>query len=425
MGQRPKSSDEKKRKIKETLQLTREKRKSQSVKVYALKIDESHLNISQRQYLQRIFLEAKWFYNYAIGRDDLFTLDLKLKNVLVKNKEGNDEWRKLEYLSGQMKLGLHSRIIDSIKGLSVLKKKGFQVGRVKHTKNVDSIPLVQFTKTWDIQAGRVRIQKMKKTLKVSGLDQIPKDAEFANAVLFKKASGYYIHITTYLPKETRILTGKKVGLDFGIKDNIVTSDGEKFNIKIPESEKLKSLQKRFSEKAKGSKQRRKINLKIQKEYEKIGNQKKDKVNKIVSHLVKNYDTIYMQDEMIKNWHSGLFGKQVQHSALGAIKARLKSLESVRTISRSFPTTKMCYNCGLIHKSVPLSQRIFKCECGLEEDRDIKAAKTILKVGRLKFHCGEPTLTPPEIDASTLIESNFNQSKLLSLKEEACESLVHR
>ena len=136
-----KSSDEKKRKIKETLQLTREKRKSQSVKVYALKIDESHLNIPQKLWIEKLFLEAKWFFNYAIGRDDLFSLDLKLKNVLVKNKEGNDEWRKLEYLSSQMKLGLHSRIIDSIKGLSVFKKKGFQVGRIKHTKNIDSIPL--------------------------------------------------------------------------------------------------------------------------------------------------------------------------------------------------------------------------------------------------------------------------------------------
>ena len=134
---------------------------------------------------------------------------------------------------------------------------------------------------------------------------------------------------------------------------------------------------------------------------------------------------YMQDEMIKQWHSGLFGKQVQHSALGAIKSRLKNLQSVRTISRSFPTTKMCYNCGLVHKSVPLSVRTFKCECGLEEDRDIKAAKTVLKVGRLKFSSGEPSRTPPEIEATTLIESNFNQSKFLLMKEEACESLVHR
>lgn len=420
-----KSSEEKKQKIKDSMKATHEKRKSQSVKVYALKIDESHLNIPQKLWIEKLFLEAKWFYNYAIGRDDLFSLDLKLKNVLVKNKDGNDEWRKLEYLSSQMKLGLHSRIIDSIKGLSVLKKKGFQVGRIKHTKNIDSIPLPQFKNTWNIQNGRIRVQGLKKTLPVSGLDQIPENAEFANAVLFKKASGYYIHVTTYLPKETRIHTGKEVGLDFGIKDNIVTSDGEKFNVRIPESEKLKSLQKRCSRKAKGSKQRRKVNLKVQKEYEKIGNQKKDKVNKIVSHLVKNYDIIYMQDEMIKQWHSGLFGKQVQHSALGAIKARLKSLESVRIINRSFPTTKMCYQCGLIHKSVPLSVRVFKCECGLEEDRDVKAAKTILKVGRLKFHCAERTLTPLEETTATQIGSNSELSKLTLLKEEAVKSLVSR
>jgi transposase len=420
-----KSSDEKKRKIRETLQLTREKRKSQVVKVYTLKVDESHLNILQKQWIHRIFLEAKWFYNYAIGRDDLFSLDLKIKNVLVKNRDGTDEWRKLELLSSQMKLGLYSRIINSIKGLSILKKKGFQVGRVKHTRNIDSIPLPQFKNTWNIQHGRIRIQGLKKTLPVSGLDQIPEEAEFANAILFKKASGYYLHVTTYLPKQERVKTGKDVGLDFGIKDSIVTSDGEKFNVKIPESEKLKNLQRRFSKKAKGSKQRRKVNLKIRKEYEKITNQKKDKVNKIVSHLVKNYDTIYIQDEMIKQWQSGLFGKQVQNSALGAIKARLKSLESVRVISRSFPTTKMCYNCGTINP-ISLSERVYRCDCcGLEEDRDIKAAKTILTVGRRKFPYTERICTPPEMETSIQSESGFGLNKFLSMKEEAVKSLVSR
>lgn len=420
-----KSSEEKKRKIKETLQQTREKRKSQVTKVYALKIDESHLNTIQKQWLNRAFLEAKWFFNYVISRDDLFTLDLKLKNVLVKNKEGNDEWRKLECLSSQMKLGLHSRIIDSIKGLSILKKKGYQVGRIKYTKNVDSIPLPQFRNTWNIQAGRIRIQGVKKTFPVRGLDQLPANCDFSNAILFKKASGYYIHVTTFSEKTTRVKTGKDVGLDFGIKDNIVTSDGERFNIKIPETERLKRLQRRFSRKAKGSKQRQNVLKKIQREYERIGNQKKDKVNKIVSHLVRQYDHIYMQDEMIKQWHSGLFGKQVQNSALGAIKARLKSLESVSVISRSFPTTRMCYQCGMIHPKIPLNQRIFTCDCGLEEDRDIKAAKTVLKVGKLKMHPAERRITPPESQTSTLIGSNSFQSKSGSLKEEAVKSLVSR
>ena len=420
-----KSSEEKKQKIRASIKATHEKRKSQVAKVYVLKIDESHLNLVQKQWLNKVFLEAKWFYNYAIGRDDLFNLDCKLKYVLVKNRDGNDEWRKLECLSSQMQQGLRSRIIDSIKGLFILKKKGFKVGRLKYIRNIDSISLPQFKNTWNIQNGRIRVQGLKKTLKVLGLNQIPENAEFANAILFKKASGYYIHVTTYLPKQGRVRTGKDVGLDFGIKDSITTSDREKFNVKIPESEKLKKLQRHFSRKAKGSKQREKVKAKIKKEYERISNQKKDKVNKIVSYLIKNYDRIYIQDEMIKQWHQGLFGKQVQNSALGAIKARLKSLESVRVISRSFPTTKMCYKCGAIHESVPLSQRVFKCDCGLEEDRDIKAAKTILKVGRLKFPCTERTCIPLEMKASTLVESNFNQSKFSSMKEEASKSLASR
>lgn len=420
-----KASEEKKRKIKETLQQTRDKRKSQMVKVYSLKIDESHLNLVQQNWINRIFLEAKWFYNYAIGRDDLFTLDTKIKSVLVKNKNNQDEWRKLECLSAQVKQGLHSRILDSIRGLSILKKKGFKVGRIKYAKNIDSISFAQKGKTWDIQAGRIRIQGLKKTLPVSGLDQIPESCDFANAVLLKKASGYYIQVTTYQSKTTRTQTGKSVGLDFGIKDNIVTSDGEKFNVKIPESEKLKHLQRRFSKKAKGSKQAKKVNKKVKREYERIGNQKKDKVNKITSYLVKTYDQIYMQDEMIKQWHQGLFGKQVQNSALGAIKSRLKSLQSVYVISRSFPTTKMCYNCGVIRK-LTLSDRTFKCDsCGLEEDRDIKAAKTILIVGRHKFPAVERSSTPLEDLVTTALESDFESSKPNSLKEEACESLVHR
>jgi len=420
-----KSSEEKKQKIKASMKATHEKRKSQMVKVYSLKIDESHLNVIQQNWFNKIFLEAKWFYNYAISRDDLFTLDLKLKNVLVKNKDGQDEWRKLECLSSHLKKGIHDRIIDSIKGLSTLKKKGYQVGRIKHTKNIDSIPLPQFKNTWNIQAGRIRIQRLKKTLPVNGLDQIPEGSEFANAVLLKKASGYYVQVTTYQPKATRSQTGKSVGLDFGIKDNVVTSDGEKFNIKVPESEKLKHLQRRFAKKAKGSKQREKVNRKVKREYERIVNQKKDKVNKIVSHLVKEYDNIYMQDEMIKQWHKGLFGKQVQNSALGAIKTRLKSLESVHIISRSFPTTKMCYKCGIIHQNLKLSDRIFKCECGLEEDRDIKAAKTVLFVGRHKFPAVGHSSTPLEKTTSTQIGSNSDLSKLTSMKEEACGSLDRR
>ena len=75
---------------------------------------------------------------------------------------------------------------------------------------------------------------------------------------------------------------------------------------------------------KGSNNRYKTIKLIQREYQKLSNQKQDKANKIISKL-KAYDRIYMQDEQISNWHKGLFGKQVQHSCMGLVKAKLKML----------------------------------------------------------------------------------------------------
>ena len=68
---------------------------------------------------------------------------------------------------------------------------------------------------------------------------------------------------------------KDVGLDFGIKDTIITSDGEKFKVNIEESERLKKLQRKFAKTKKGSNNRYKIKLKIQKEYEYITNKRKE------------------------------------------------------------------------------------------------------------------------------------------------------
>ena len=151
--------------------------------------------------------------------------------------------------------------------------------------------------------------------------------ELANANLIKKPDGYYLKVTCFINKENfkKIKkNGKEIGLDFGIKTTLTTSEGEKVDVSIGESERLKKLQRQLFRKVKGSNNRRKtINL-IQREYQKLSNKKTDKANKIV-HKLKAYDCIVMQDEQIANWHKGQFGKQVQHSCLGLVKAKLKSL----------------------------------------------------------------------------------------------------
>ena len=114
-----------------------------------------------------------------------------------------------------------------------------------------------------------------------------------------------------------------------------------------------------------------------------------------------------KDENIKGWHKGLFGRQVQNSALGTLKSKLVSNPNVLVIDRFFPSTKMCPSCGAINECITLSDRMFTCGCGYTEDRDVKAAKTLLLAGEHIMSCtlAERKCTPEErkLDFNTSYE----------------------
>lgn len=115
----------------------------------------------------------------------------------------------------------------------------------------------------------------------------------ANANLIKRADGYYLKVTAFINKgnfKEKPKNIKEIGLDFGIKTNLTTNEGEKIDVSVEESDRLKKLQREMFRRQKGSNNRHKtINL-IQREYLKLSNRKKDKANKIVSKL-KQYSTI--------------------------------------------------------------------------------------------------------------------------------------
>ena len=310
------------------------------------------------------------------------------------NKEKNKVDKELKYLPAKTRQVILKSLQQSIYALSQSKKKGRKVGRLKFKSDYNSIDLNQYGNTHRIfSKNRIKINGIKFPLKVRGLNQIKDGYEFANAKLIKKSSGYYIKLVCYefIKLEQLIRRGKDVGLDFGIKDNITTSEGDKINVCVEESERLKLLQRKFARQQKGSNNRYKNLMKIKKEYEKLNNKKKDASNKIVNYLLMNFDTIYMQDENIKGWKSSKmkgWGKRIQHSCMGIVKAKLIKQKSVRIIDRYFPTTKMCYLCGSMI-NISLDGRIFKCDCGLEEDRDVKSAKTVMHVRRCKESVGVP------------------------------------
>lgn len=403
--------------IKNTLKETRLKRQTQRCNVLELKIDYSHLNAEAKEQLKMLFVEAKWFYNFILSQENPFQFDYKTINVMIKNKFGIFEERTLTVLPAKCRQVILQLLKQNIYSLSKLKKKGKNVGKLKFKSSYNSIDLNQYGITHRIIGkSRIRINGIKKPLKIRGLEQVREGYELANAKLLKKPSGYYIKLTCFefiKPNQLENEGKTEIGLDFGIKNTITTSEGEVFNISVGETEHLKGLQRKFARQQKGSNNRYKTRLRIQKEYEKMTNRKKDAGNKLVSYLLTRYSRVHIQDENLKGWQSGFFGKQVQHSCLGLIKARLRRAENVVVVDRYFPTTKMCYQCGRMNDNITLADRIFECECGLKEDRDMKSAKTILYVGRCNTHYipMEHRSTPVEQTPSTLISPYIRASRL--------------
>ena len=122
--------------------------------------------------------------------------------------------------------------------------------------------------------------------------------------------------------------------------------------------------------------------------------------------------MYFQDENIKGWQHGLFGKEIQATSIGGIIARLKnSLATPVLLNRYLPTTQTCSECGHRQK-MPLSVRTFVCEnCGMELDRDVNSARDMVRFGRTENEALAPDwdeVTPVEKAAAVrVLERNSN------------------
>ena len=378
--------------IREQGRLTREKRKTQACKVYRVKIDVSHLNSQQLLHLKMLFVEAKWLYNDALTfmkAHDINEYDTKTRTVHCLDKDHNPVTHELEYLGSQMRQSVIQGIKHNMKSLASLREHDRKTGSLKYKSEYVSINLQQAWKTYKFYDARhIRIQGFKKGIRIIGANQfwnIP-GIELANAKLLNLPDGYYLAITTYQPKGCEQKKYKpEIGIDMGIKTSITVSDGRKINVFVEESEHLKKCQRLIARRKKGSSNRYKAVKLLRKAYQKLSSRKKDTANKIMHELLE-HEKVYMQDENISGWHKGLFGRTVQHSVLGLVKAKLIKNERVTVLLLSAPTTKYCPECSKLKKNITLSDRVYECPCGYQEDRDIHAARNIILLSK-KDTCG--------------------------------------
>ena len=411
--------DAKNAKIARTRAATFLKRKGQVCRVYTVKIQENKLSSCQKDELKMMFVEAKWLKNAILqwSRDNpenrISEYDTKKKTVVHKDKDMNDVEVELKYLPAQVKQCVQAEMISSIKTMIKLEKKGLQKGgKLKFVKKVKSLNLKQYGISHKILSSkRIRIAGVSGSIRVNGLEQfvdIP-GIEYANAKLLNTPSGYYVQFTTYIDKdktEHKETNGETIGVDFGCQTSLTLSSGEKINVQIQESERIKRLSKRLNRRQKkGSKNWYRTVSLIQKEYQKQTNRKRDRANKIVASL-NEYDVVVIQDEQLPLWHKGGHGKKVQHSVLGTVKAKLKQNPKTVVLDKSMPTTKLCSSCGRFNDSIKLWDRTFRCQCGVEEDRDLHAAENMVWFYENNVGVGRTELKRVEVEA--LVDSAISR-----------------
>lgn len=277
----------------------------------------------------------------------------------------------------------------------------FWAGRAKYPnfKKKHNGGCAEFTKSafrW--KEGQVFLAKCTEALPIVWSRELPEGSTPSTITVKLEPSGRWfvsLLVNTNISQLPKV--EKSIGLDMGITTLIATSNGDK--IANPKHfkqlrQKLKKVQKALSRKQKGSNNRHKARLMVAKVHAQITDTRKDFLHKLTTQLVRENQTIVVENLAIKNMvKNHKLAGSISDASWGelirqlAYKCEWYGRELIE-IDRWFPSTKRCGSCGHIVDKMPLNVREWECpKCGANHDRDINASKNILAAGLAVSVCG--------------------------------------
>ena len=206
----------------------------------------------------------------------------------------------------------------------------------------------------------------------------------------RMASGkWYVTFAIKVDAKPLPRTGQDVGLDLGISTFAACSNGEM--VRGPRATRaaekdLRRANRRLHRRKRGSNRRAKARAQLAKQHEHIANQRRDHAHKSARALVDRFDTIYVEDLNVAGMgRNRTLARDIHDQGWAQFLAilRAKAEEAGREVVAVNPrnTSQLCSSCGeLVPK--PLSQRVHRCDCGYEADRDVNAARNVLAAGRV-------------------------------------------
>ncbi len=343
----------------------------------------------QEELLLKHFGCTRWVYNHFLcEHNEQYKNNEKTDNYyqnaakLVELKK-QEEYQWLNEVNAQSLLCSLRDLNNGFTGL-FKQKKGYPTFKSRKDKNTFEVP-----QHFKIENGKIFIPKFLEGIKVKMDRKVKGDIKHMT-ITKSKTGKYYVSILTVQERKELPKTGKSVGLDLGIKDLVITSDGQKFknNKYINKYEKeIKHEQRYLSHKTKGSKRYENQIIKIAKIHEKISNCRKDTLHKISYQIVRDYDIICIEDLNVKGMvKNHKLAKQIEDASWGNFVRMLiyKSDwygKNVVKVDTFYPSSKTCHICGKKNENLKLSDREWTCKhCGTTHDRDINASINILNEG---------------------------------------------
>lgn len=351
-------------------------------------------NQEQMETLSKYFGCVRFIYNWGLNRKiethkesgkSINSLKLSRELTLLKQK------KEFEWLNECSAVSLQQSLRNLDAAFSNFFKKNAKYPKFKSKKySRDSVKFIRNVH-FDFRDWTVKLPKIGKVYLCKNRTFNQSTCKQGTTTVSRDHCGTYWCVVTVddlqeMPSKAEISKDSSVGIDLGIKDYAILSDGRKFsNPKHLENtnKRLAHLQKVLARKQNGSKNYEKMRIKVAKCNRKIANKRNDYLHNLSSYLVNNYKTICIEDlnvkGMQKNHH---IARAIQDASWGEFTRQLQyksdwNGDNIIYIGRFEPSSKTCSVCGYKKDDLKLSDRSWVCpQCGTKHDRDINAAINI-------------------------------------------------
>ena len=359
----------------------------------------------QRGFINRTLGCKRFVYNYYLNylKDNNSINRFDLHKDLPKLKEEN------EFLKEVDSTVLCSAVDDLCKAFNdyYAKRKGYPKFKSKFSKQSYRTNCIRSTYK-DKEYSNIEVDLLNRNIKLPKLGKVKirgfrnKDkieGKILNATISRESTGkYYVSVVVVEDLLVEKVTPTNiVGIDLGIKDLVITSDGIKYsNLKVlmKYEKRLKRLQKELSRREKGSKNYLKTKEKIARLHTKIKNYRKHYLNDIANEIVNEHDIIVTESLLVKDMFKDkkkAFNKSLSDACVSTLRSLIEWKCKIKgkfyyKINTYYPSSQICSHCGYKNSKLKdLSIREYDCpNCGSHNDRDINASLNILLEG-LKLH----------------------------------------